>query len=146
MTDSMVHQLTVVQRADGSWAWNLPRPPIQSGNIAATALAVQGLRFYPIPARAREFIERIAHARRWLRLAKPQSVEERAFQLLGLTWSGESRERLRPITAALVAAQNPDGSWSQLPKLLGDAYGTGLALYALLQGGEFPSNAATIRS
>lgn len=145
MTDSMVHQLTAVQRVDGSWAWNLPRPPIQSGDLAATALAVQGLRHFPIPARAREFETRIGNARRWLRQAKPESSEERAYQLLGLAWSGESRTSLKSLATALVATQNADGSWSQLPKLPGDAYGTGLAMYALLAGGELPARHEAIQ-
>lgn len=33
-TDSMVHHLAVIQGKDGRWFNNLPRPPIQSGDVA----------------------------------------------------------------------------------------------------------------
>jgi mono/diheme cytochrome c family protein len=145
LTDAHVHQLTVVQRADGSWPWNLPRPPIQSGAIGATALAVHGLKTYPIPGRQAEIDDRVRRARAWLRKARPESSEERAYQILGLAWAGDSASSLRKLAEGLLRDQRPDGGWGQLAKLPSDAYATGHSLYALLQGGGLSSERPEVR-
>jgi ankyrin repeat protein len=133
-TDAWVHHLTVVQAEDGRWCNNLPRPPIQSGDVGATALAVHALQHYSLPGRKAEFADRVDRARRWLRTVKPENNEGRIFQILGLSWAGESRHRLKPLARALVAEQRNDGGWSQLPALKSDAYATGEAVYALRIG------------
>ncbi len=145
-TDSQVHQLAVTQGEDGHWAWNLPRPPIQSSDITSTALAVQALKNYPIPGRQREFDERIQRARAWLAKSAPESNEERAYQLLGLAWAGERAGKLRPLAETLVREQRADGGWGQLAKLPSDAYATGLTLYALLQGGGLPASHPAVQN
>ncbi len=144
-TDSQVHQLTVIQNLDGYWHWNLPRPPIQSSDIGATALAVQAIKSYAPPGRQREMEERIGRARVWLEKARPEFNEERVYQLLGLAWAGEGPEKLTPLAEALIREQRPDGGWGQLPKLASDAFATGQSLYALLQGGGLPVQHAAVR-
>jgi mono/diheme cytochrome c family protein len=142
-TDSQVHQLAVSQSADGHWPWNLPRPPIQSSAIAATALAVQAIKHYPIPGRQREFDQRVQRARAWLGKAMPESNEERAYQLLGLAWAGERAGKLTPLAEELIREQRADGGWGQLARLPSDAFATGQSLYALMQGGAVsPKNPA----
>ena len=37
-SDAWVHHLAAIQGPDGQWYNNLPRPPIQTGDIGATAL------------------------------------------------------------------------------------------------------------
>lgn len=144
--DAWVHHLTIVQAADGQWLNNLPRPPIQTGDIGATALAVHALQRYPLPGRKAEFARRVERARQWLWKAKPQNNEGRIYQLLGLAWAGESPRKLQPMTKALLGAQNSDGGWSQLPGLKSDAYATGQALYALrAAGGLDRSNSSVNR-
>jgi ankyrin repeat protein len=130
-TDGLVHHLSVVQGKDGRWHNNLPRPPMQSCDVSATALAIHALQSYPLPGRKTEFAKRVDRARRWLWTVKAETHEERVFQLLGLAWSGESTKRLRPLAASLFAEQHNDGGWSQLRSLPGDAYATGEAVYAL---------------
>jgi mono/diheme cytochrome c family protein len=144
-TDSAVHQLAVIQNRDGYWPWNLPRPPIQSSAIGATALAVQALKNYPIPGRLREFDERVQRARAWLAKAQPESNEERAYQLLGLGWAGDRPGKLKPLAEALIREQRPDGGWGQLPKLPSDAFATGQSLYALMQAGGIPTTHAAVK-
>ncbi len=144
-TDSLVHQLAVIQRADGSWAWNLPRPPIQASDIGATALAVRGLRDYPIPGRQKEFDQRIERARKWLAKARPQFTEERAYQLLGLAWAGERAAKLKSQAGALIREQRADGGWAQLPSLESDAFATGQSLYALVAGAQLPASHPAVR-
>ena len=144
-TDSQVHQLAVIQNAEGYWPWNLPRPPIQSSAIGATALAVKGIRAYAIPGRQREFDQRIQRARAWLAKTRAESNEERAYQLLGLAWAGESSGKLAQLSKELVGEQRPDGGWGQLAKLPSDAYATGHSIYALIQGGALSASHPAVR-
>jgi ankyrin repeat protein len=141
VTDGMVHFLATVQAPDGRWMINIPRPPIQSGDVAATALAIQGLKTYGWPGRKAEFEARIDRARRWLWSAKPESNEEAVYQLLGLHWAGEPAAKLDGLATALAGRQREDGGWSQLPTLASDAYATGQALYALARAAGPPAAA-----
>ena len=130
-TESSVHHLAVIQGADGRWYNNLPRPPLQSSDIAATALAINALQKYPLPGRKAEFAKRVERASKWLWNATPQSTDARIYQLLGLAWAGESTQKLQPLARALVSEQRTDGGWAQLPDMKSDAYATGQAVYAL---------------
>ena len=130
-TDSAVHHLSAVQGKDGRWFNNLPRPPLQSDDIGATALAIHALQKYPLPGRRAEFAQRVERARRWLGTAKPENTSGRVFQILGLAWAGESPDKIKPLAQALLAEQRHDGGWAQLPNLSSDALATGQTVYAL---------------
>jgi hypothetical protein len=132
--DAWVHHLAAIQGEDGQWYDNLPRPPIQTGDIGATALAVHGLQRYPLPGRKAEFAKQVERARRWLWNAKAQNTDGRIYQILGLAWAGERAGKLQPLAKGLLAEQNDDGGWSQLPGLQSDAYATGQAVYVLRVG------------
>lgn len=130
-TDAWVHHLAAIQDADGRWHNNLPRPPLQTGDIGATALAIHALQRYPLPGRETEFQQRVERARQWLWRQSSSNLDSRAYQLLGLAWAGESPRKLKSLTQALLAGQRADGGWAQLPGLESDAYATGQVLYAL---------------
>lgn len=130
-TDAWVHHLATVQGTGGQWYNNLPRPPIQTGDVGATALAIRALRRYPLPGRAAEFQERVRRGSQWLWHAKSQNADSLAYQLLGLRWAGEPTPMLQTLAQKLAALQRNDGGWAQLPGLESDAYATGQALYAL---------------
>jgi ankyrin repeat protein len=145
-TDAWVHHLATIQGRDGQWHNNLPRPPIQTDDVGATALAVHALQRYPLPGRKAEFTERVERARRWLWKAKPSHTDGQVYQILGLAWAGEAASDLQPLATALVEEQRPDGGWAQLPGLKSDAYATGQTLYALQIGaGLHRSNSAVDR-
>lgn len=145
-TDGWVHHLATIQGAGGQWYNNLPRPPLQTGDIGATALAVHALQRYPLPGRQVEFAKQVNSARQWLWTAKPQNNDSRIYQLLGLAWAGESPRKLQPLAKALIAEQHSDGGWSQTPGLNSDAYATGQAVYALrIAGGLDGSHPAVGR-
>ena len=133
--DAAINHLLIVQCKDGQWHNNLRRPPMESTDFAATALAIRALKKYPLPARTTEITQRIERARKWLARAKPVTNEERTYQLLGLAWAGENPEKLRPLARELAKEQREDGGWAQLATLESDAYATGLSLFALFQSG-----------
>ena len=130
-SDSWVHHLAAIQGPEGQWYNNLPRPPIQNNDVGATALAIHALQLYPLPGREAEMRQRVSRGRQWLWKVKPANTDGRAFQLLGLAWSGEPPSRLKSLARALLAEQRADGGWAQLPDLQSDAYATGQVIYAL---------------
>ena len=139
-TDAWVHHLAAIQEADGRWCSNLPRPPLQSGDIPATALVINALQKYPLPGRKAEFAERVERARKWLAKANADTTDQANYQILGLKWAGESPRRIQPLAKALLAQQREDGGWAQLPTLKSDAYATGQAIYSLCVGAGMPVN------
>jgi ankyrin repeat protein len=132
-TDGMVHHLVTIQASDGRWINNIPRPPMQSDDVSATALSIHAIKYYGWQGRKEEFAASIEHARRWLWTVESQTNEEATFQLLGLHWAGESAEMLTCLIRSLRQEQRKDGGWAQLPTLESDAYATGEALYTLAQ-------------
>lgn len=132
-TDSVVRYLKATQSAEGHWRTNESRrPPMSAGSYQSTALSVYSLQHYSSPAEKADSAKRIAQAATWLERGKPTQNQDRAFQIMGLIWSGSTnRAVIGQATAALIAAQRDDGGWSQLPSMASDAYATGQALYAL---------------
>lgn len=143
-SDAWIHHLASIQGADGRWFNNLPRPPIQTGDIGATALAVHALQRFPLPGRKLTFEKQVNRARQWLWNAKANDTDSLAYQLLGLAWAGESPSRLQSLSQNLIHLQRQDGGWAQLPKLQSDAYATGQAIYALRVAAGFDASSPAV--
>jgi ankyrin repeat protein len=131
LTDGLVHHLVTIQASDGRWINNVPRPPMMSSDVTATALSIHAIKSYGWPGRKDEFAASIGRARRWLWSVQAHTNEEAIFQLLGLDWAGESAGMLTCLVRSLREGQRADGGWAQLPTLESDAYATGQALGTL---------------
>jgi len=137
-TGAMASVIAAWQSDDGAF-YPLPalRPPIEADAFTATALSLRALQLYGVSAGAR-----VAKAAHWLRVSTPRTTQEYAMQLLGLTWANAPAEDIQASAAALLAEQQRDGGWAQLPTLETDAYATGQALVALQTAGHAVSSSA----
>ena len=129
---TMTHWLLARQMPDGRWLGNgLNRPPSEYSVISHTAIAVGGLKTYPLPGRKSEMAESVKRAREWLLAAQPKSAEERGMRLMGLVWADAPRARITAAIKEIRDRQEAGGGWSQFERTDADAYATGLSLYAL---------------
>ncbi|MES2649675.1 MAG: prenyltransferase/squalene oxidase repeat-containing protein [Bacteroidota bacterium] len=129
------------QKKDGSWVSPNFRPPLEYYTFTATALTLKNMQAYAASILSREVEQRMKKASTWLLNNVPEVNEEKAFQLLGLTWSNTGKELIASQGKKLLASQHADGGWSQLDSLETDAYATGQSLYALNQSGQLPVTA-----
>ena len=144
-TDAQAIWLQRRQAHDGHWpAWAL-RPPIESNDVAVTALSMRGLQLFAPPSRRAEFDASVDRARAWLTRARAVDTEERAFRLLGLSWSGAAKDVVAAAARELLAAQREDGGWAQTAAMGTDAYATGQALVALRESGSIAADAPAYR-
>jgi ankyrin repeat protein len=131
-TDAAVRIIKATQTPAGNWSTNEGRrPPMNAGDFQAAALAIYALRQYGPEYDRASTDAVIAKAVKWLEDNKPQTTQDRAFQLLGLAWGNGSPALMKSNARALAALQRADGGWNQLPEMPSDAYATGEALYAL---------------
>ena len=134
-TDAMARYLKNDQMPDGRWRLIANRPPLESSEVEVAAVSLRALQVYAPKAVRADYEKAVWRAADWLRTAKPRTTADRAFQLLGLVWAGDSKETLKKLAADLSAEQRDDGGWAQLPTMASDAYATGQALAALHQSG-----------
>lgn len=134
-TDIAVDYLLGQQKPDGSFGAEYGRTPLEGGEMHLAALCVRAIQLYAPPAQSKRVEQLVSRTRTWLENTVADVQQEQNFQLLGLEWCGSSRPQKEKVAARLLALQHPDGSWSQLPTMTGDAYATGQALYALSETG-----------
>jgi hypothetical protein len=130
-TSAVVHYLSVAQRQRDHWPAQSRRPPSESSDFTATALALKGLDVFgtgrevraasnidpTAPAdrsQAGTAIEPRVRALRWLNQTLPRETEDRVFRLWGLKYAGASPQDLAAAVADLLRTQRSDGGWSQL--------------------------------
>jgi ankyrin repeat protein len=140
-TDATIHYLLAMQTPEGYWKGpDGRRPPMNSGDLQTTALAVYSLKVFAPPAGRAEAEAAVARAGAWLGQVQPSTTQERAFQLMGLVWAGARSAGIEHAGRALAATQREDGGWNQLSGMGTDAYATGQALYALSVAGKAPAS------
>jgi ankyrin repeat protein len=130
-TEAWARYLKNRQAADGRWSDPSHRPPLEASDFQATATSLRALQAYAPKSRRAEYDTAIERAVDWLKSARPTSTEDRAFQLLGLAWSGAKKESMNDAARDLLAGQRADGGWGQHSSMASDAYATGQALTAL---------------
>ncbi|MBR91146.1 MAG: hypothetical protein CMO66_07805 [Verrucomicrobiales bacterium] len=130
---ALIAYLRKTQTKDGSWRIRTHRPPLEDSHFTATTLAMQCL---PDESAERK------RALEWLKKTKPKSTEDRVFQILGLV--NEPNAAMAPVLG-LLATQQDDGGFAQLPARLSDAYATGQALVALRAAGAMKQFAPAIQ-
>jgi hypothetical protein len=134
-TDAQAIWLKRRQAVDGRWPLASLRPPIESNDVAVTAISMRALQLFAPPSRRAEFAQAVDRARAWLTTAPASVTEERAFRVLGLHWAGAPADVVTHAARELLAIQHADGGWSQEPSMASDAYATGEALVALRESG-----------
>ena len=134
-TDAQAIWLRRRQHSDGHWAVQTIRPPIESNDIEVTAVSMRALQMYAPRTQRQEFQRAVDRARDWLAGARAHATEEHAFRVLGLSWAGAQRAIVQGAAGDLLAIQQRDGGWAQVPAMTSDAYATGEALLALQHAG-----------
>jgi hypothetical protein len=134
-TDAMVRFLKTQQTPAGFWMPLAFRPPLEGDPIQTTALSLRALQLYAPAAEKDAYKPVIDRGAAWIASAKPMTVDSAAFKLLGMHWSGASKAAMQDAAREIIAAQRPDGGWSQFPWMESDAYATGVALVALAESG-----------
>src|SRR5262249_499046 len=83
-TDALARYLLRRQGADGGWRILSQRPPIESSDIEATAMALRSLQAYAPKPQEPEYAKAVQRAAAWLMQAQPKTTEDSVFQLLVL--------------------------------------------------------------
>jgi hypothetical protein len=129
-TAAVVHYLAGAPGRRDHWPAQSHRPPSESSDFTATALALRGLQAFASPPKKIALEGRDpnqsasqpqasfttplqARALDWLRQTKPRETEDRVFRLWGLKHAGASPSDLAGAAADLLKTQRPDGGWSQ---------------------------------
>jgi ankyrin repeat protein len=146
-TDALSYFIKGMQMPDGQWRAISSRPPIEYSDITTTANSIRALRAFAPRRDEAEYETAVQRAAAWLALAETYGTEERAFQLLGLKWTGMDlhRQSLKNLATALLAEQLSDGGWAPLPGMQSNAYATGQALVALHEAGALSANEAAYK-
>ena len=140
-TDAFARFIQAQQWPDGRWRVFSHRPPLESSDIPVTAVSLRSLQIYGPKAQRAKYEMAVKRAAGWLMNAQPQTTQDRTYHLLGLGWAGVKANNaiISKAVRELLAEQQSDGGWAQLPGLASDAYATGQVLVALNQAGALPS-------
>jgi hypothetical protein len=140
-TDTAVMYLLAKQAPSGAWPAVVVRAPHGKAAFNVTAKAVRSIDHYAPPALRREADASIAKARAWL-IATPATADNDAlaYRLQGLVWARAPRPEIVKAIRQLVAAQKPDGGWSQAPDMDSDAFATAGNLIVLHSAGVAPTD------
>lgn len=122
----------------GFWRSSSDRPPSETSSFTDTFLALYALKNYTGQGQAERVKERIGLARKWLETTPTRETEDKVFRLWGMTEAGSDQAEIQKAVKTLLAEQNADGGWAQLPQGKSDAYATGSVLTALSTAGSLP--------
>jgi len=133
VTDAMVRLLRLSQLPDGHWQ-GANRPPIEASEFTYAAVNLRGIQQFQSP-RCKTCARAVERAVEWLSHSRPVTTEDRVFRVFGLAWGHAGKSVVKAAEDDLLATQQSDGGWAQLPSLKSDAYATGEALVSLHEAG-----------
>ena len=136
--------LASLQAPDGRWVYGIDREPMQGSQVTTTALVSNIVVQYGGGADG-PLAGSIRRAKQYLAAVRPAETEDAAMKLMGLKWVGASDAEVSSAVSALRSMQNSDGSWSQKPNRPGDAYATGMAVYALRTAAGISGNDPAVK-
>ena len=143
-TDAAALMIMSRQKPNGEWAYPHAdtRPPICLNYVTQTALALRAIQFYAPKSTKAAADKEIRLAASWIANVQPSSNEDRTWRLIGLAWAGIEKSAMQSAMKDLLAAQRPDGGWSDLPAMQSSAFATGESLVALHTAGLPTADAA----
>ena len=132
-TDTAALYILLRQHKNGEWPAQHAdnRPPICLDYIGQTARAMRALQLYTPKANAEDYRKSIRLAANWLATARSYNNDDRSWRVAGLAWADTNKAATQLAVKELLAAQRPDGGWSDLPTTQSTAYATGKSLVAL---------------
>jgi ankyrin repeat protein len=132
-TDTAALYILQRQHSNGEWPAQHAdnRPPICLDYIGQTARALRALQLYTPKADADQYRKSIRLAANWIANARSYNNDDRSWRVAGLAWAGTNKAATQQAVKELLAAQHPDGGWSDLPTMHSTAYATGKSLVAL---------------
>jgi ankyrin repeat protein len=136
-TDAAAMLIQSRQKPNGEWPYPHAdmRPPLCLDYITQTALAMRALQVYA-PKTSKAACEKsVRLAASWLAKAKSSNNDDRTWRLTGLAWAGTDPAAIQKATKEVLAAQRPDGGWSDLPSMESTPYATGRSLVSLQTAG-----------
>lgn len=145
VTSAVTGYLLERNRSRDHWLRNSTRPPSMSSDTNTSYFVIRALNHYGTEAQQPRIKDRIEQARNWFLKLKPATTEESVFQLRAFLELDVETPRIKSASQQLLALQNADGGWSQLPKMTSDAYATGTALVALLRSNQVQPTDPTIQ-
>lgn len=119
------------QQKDGSWKSVDDRIPINESPATDTAWSIMAMEAGTDASQPSPEREAIAKAKAWLDRQPPTSQQAKVFKIWMALRERKTRAELQPSLDELLALQQPDGGWRQVPEMASDAYATGQALYVL---------------
>ncbi|MFK7778273.1 MAG: hypothetical protein QM501_09140 [Gimesia sp.] len=118
------------------WIRNSTRPPSMSSDTNTNYFVIRALKMFGTEEQHPQIETRINQTRKWLLELKPDSTEDRVFQLRSFLYLDVEKSVTKAAIKELIQTQNADGGWSQLPTMKSDAYSTGTTLVALLRSNQ----------
>jgi ankyrin repeat protein len=135
-TDAVAMFLQSHQMADGHWAYGPDmRPPLCGASLQQTVLSMRALQLYAPQVNQAAYAKSIQLAATWIGEFQPRTNYDLAWRLQGLVWGGKSPDAIAKARRDLLAAQRPDGGWSDIASMESGAFTTGLAMMAIANSG-----------
>lgn len=144
-TAAVAEYLLVWQQNLVHWKPQSRRPPSEQSLFTSTHAALRGLKNFGTTEQRERIGQRVAQVRSWLLKTPATDTEDRVFRLRALHVADATAAEIQQAAQDLLATQQADGGWSQLPDLATDAYATGTALVALHQSGGLATTTAPYR-